>query len=44
MGSSRYVITEPNKPHFMTCTIVEWLAVFTRMETVQIVLDSRQYQ
>ncbi len=44
MGRSRYLITEADKPHFMTCTVVEWLAVFTRPETVQIVLDSWQYQ
>jgi len=44
MGKSRYLITEPNKPHFMTCTVVEWLAVFTRPETVQIILDCWQYQ
>ena len=44
MGRSRYLITEADKPHFMTCTVVEWLAVFTRPETVQIVLDSWHYQ
>lgn len=35
MGRSRYTITEPDKPHFMTCTVLEWLPVFTRPETVQ---------
>jgi hypothetical protein len=44
MGKSRYLITEPNKPHFMTCTVVEWLAVFTRPETVQFILDCWQHQ
>ena len=44
MGRSRYTITEPDKPHFMTCTVVEWLAVFTRPETVQILLDCWRYQ
>jgi len=44
MGRSRYTITEPDKPHFMTCTVVEWLPVFTRPETVQIVLDCWRYQ
>lgn len=44
MGRSRYLITEPDKPHFMTCTVVNWLAIFTRPETVQIVLDCWQYQ
>lgn len=40
MGRSRYVITEPAAPHFLTCTVMEWLPVFTRPDTVQIVLDS----
>lgn len=40
MGRSRYVITEPDKPHFLTCTVVEWLPVFTRPATVAIVMDS----
>lgn len=44
MGRSRYLITEADKPHFMTCTVVEWLAVFTRPDTVQIILDCWQYQ
>ena len=43
MGRSRYVITEPSKPHFLTCTVMEWLPVFTRPATVQIILDSWQY-
>jgi len=43
MGRSRYVITEPSKPHFLTCTVVEWLPVFTRPATVQILLDSWTY-
>ena len=40
MARSRYVITEPDKPHFLTCTVVEWLPVFTRPDAVQILLDS----
>jgi REP-associated tyrosine transposase len=44
MARSRYVITEPDKPHFMTCTVVEWLPVFTRPETVQVLLDCWRYQ
>jgi REP element-mobilizing transposase RayT len=45
MGRSRYLITEADKLHFMTCTVVEWQqAVFTRPETVQIILDYLQYQ
>ena len=44
MGRSRYSITEADKPHFMTCTVVEWLPVFTRPDTVQILLDCWCYQ
>ena len=40
MGRNRYVITEPDKPHFLTCTVMEWMPVFTRPQTVQILLDS----
>jgi hypothetical protein len=44
MGRSRYTITEQDKLHFMTCTVVEWLPVFTRPETAQILLDCWQFQ
>ncbi len=44
MGRSRYTITEPEKPHFLTCTVLEWQPVFTRAETVQIVLDCWHHQ
>ena len=44
MGRSRYIITEPNKPHFLTCTVLEWLPVFTRPETVEILLNTWRYQ
>jgi putative transposase len=44
MGRSRYVITEPGRPHFLTCTVMEWLPVFTRPETVHILLDSWRHQ
>ena len=43
MARSRYVITEPDKPHFLTCTVVEWLPVFTRPECVEIILNSWRY-
>ncbi|MDM8558850.1 hypothetical protein [Candidatus Parabeggiatoa sp. HSG14] len=40
MGRSRYRIVQDNAPHFMTCTVLEWLPVFTRQETVQILLEA----
>jgi putative transposase len=43
MTRDRYRITEPNQPHFLTCTIVAWQAVFIRPQIVQVVLDSWQF-
>jgi REP element-mobilizing transposase RayT len=43
MTRSRYRIWEKTQLHFLTCTIVGWLPVFTRSETVQIVLDSWRF-
>ena len=39
MTRSRYRIYEQSHPHFLTCTVVAWLPVFTQPDTVQIVLD-----
>ena len=36
MGRSRYWFGEVGFPHFLTSTVVGWLPVFTRPETVQI--------
>jgi len=43
MGRSRYKITEINRPHFLTNTIINWIPVFTRPDSVQIILDSLSY-
>jgi len=43
MARSRYRFTEHDRPHFLTCTIVEWLPVFTRREAVSILLDAWRY-
>jgi REP element-mobilizing transposase RayT len=43
MSRSRYKIFETDYPYFLTCTVVGWLPVFTRSETVQIVLDSWRF-
>ena len=43
MGRSRYKITENQVPYFHTCTVVGWLPIFTRPQTVQIILDSWDY-
>jgi len=39
MGRTRYKIYEPTHSHFVTCTILHWLPIFTRKESVQIVID-----
>jgi len=43
MGISRYKIYEPTHLHFLTCTILHWLPLFTNKESVQIVIDSFKY-
>jgi putative transposase len=43
MGRSRYKIYEPTHPHFMTCTVLHWIPIFTKVESVDIVLDSFRY-
>jgi putative transposase len=43
MGRSRYRFGEPSRPHFMTCTIVGWLPVFTRPESVNIIFESWKF-
>ena len=43
MGRSRFRFGEGHAPHFLTCTVVGWLPLFTRPETVQILLDSWQF-
>ena len=43
MGRSRFRFGESPFPHLLTCTVVGWLPVFTRPETVQILLDSWQF-
>ena len=43
MTRSRYKIFKTDHPHFLTCTIVGWLPIFTRNETVEIVFDSWRF-
>ena len=43
MGRSRYKIVEPTHPHFLTCTVLHWLPIFTNQESVQIIIDSLSY-
>ncbi len=43
MGRSRYKITNPALPHFVTLTVLHWIPVFTRPDTVEIILDILRY-
>lgn len=43
MPRSRYRILDPTRPHFLTLTVNHWLPVFTRPETVGIVLESWRF-
>jgi len=43
MGRSRYKVYEPTYPHFVTCTILHWIPIFTRVETTDIIFESLKY-
>lgn len=43
MGRSRYKIHEPTFPHFVTCTVLHWIPIFTRVESTEIIFDSLKY-
>lgn len=40
MGRSQYKIIYPKQPHFVTFTVLHWIPVFTRQETVKILLET----
>jgi len=44
MGRSRYSIRETQAPHFLTCTVINWIPLFTRPQTVDIILNALQYR
>ncbi|MGY2293538.1 REP-associated tyrosine transposase [Pseudomonas sp. SDO528_S397] len=44
MGRSRYHLVEPDQPHFLTCTVMEWLPLFTRHYLVDHLLNCWRYQ
>jgi putative transposase len=43
MSRTRYRFEEGPQPHFLTCTVVGWLPVFTRPEAVDILLESWRF-
>jgi REP element-mobilizing transposase RayT len=40
---TRYRINDDSYPYFITCTIIEWLPVFTRTPYFEIIVDSLKY-
>ena len=43
MGRSRYKIYELTHPHFITCTVLHWIPLFTNQQSVQIIIDSLKH-
>lgn len=43
MGRSRYKFMNNQTPHFVTCTVVNWLPFFASPAMAQIILDSLKY-
>ena len=43
MSRTRYRIIGNNHPHFLTCTVINWIPIFTEPEIAKIVLDSLDY-
>ncbi len=43
MSRSRYKIYEPTHPHFITCTILHWIPIFTNKDSVEIIIDSLKH-
>lgn len=42
MGRSRYHVIG-SQPHFLTCTVVNWMPLFSKVELAQIILDSLSF-
>jgi REP element-mobilizing transposase RayT len=40
---SRYTIREPDGPYFVTCTVVNWIPIFTRKPYFDILIDSFKF-
>ncbi len=43
MGRSRYKIFDEQAIHFVTCTVLRWTPIFTKIETKQIIIESLQH-
>lgn len=43
MAHTRYKVFDSTFPHFLTCTIVEWIPLFNDPNTINILLDSLRF-
>lgn len=43
MSRSRYRFGDEHSPHFMTCTVVAWLPIFSYPEFANVVFDSWRF-
>ena len=44
MGRSRYKIYDEKAPHFLTCTVLNWMPLFTRPQTSDIILEALRHR
>jgi REP element-mobilizing transposase RayT len=44
MGRSRYKIYDETAPHFLTCTVLNWMPLFTRPQTTDIILEAMHHR
>ena len=43
MGRGHYTVRDPAAPHFLTCTVLQWLPLFAQPANAEILLDSLDY-
>jgi len=43
MSRTRYKIIEPTAVHFLTCTVVNWLPLFIKIEPKEIIINSLRF-
>ena len=44
MGRSHYKICDEQAPHFLTCTVLNWMPLFTRPQTTDIILEALSHR
>lgn len=44
MGRSRYKICDKTAPYFLTCTVLNWMPLFTRPQTSDIILEALRHR